>query len=247
MAYDGTGGWRPLRNVDEQTDMNDEQHRAIGDSSQTHPRDLTMADRKQLRRLLRQRRNALSPASQLTAALRVAHLLRRHALRPQLRIAIYHAFDGEIDLTPTVRIAKRLNCSLYAPCIVDEKNRRMEFVRLGDTPARSNRLGIVEPRYAPSRRIDARQLDLILIAVVAFDAFGWRLGFGGGYYDRKLAFKRHRRLSPPRLVGVAYDFQRVAPVIPAPWDVLLDHVVTPQGWLRCGRPRTQTTPGALSR
>jgi len=215
--------------------MSDEQDGA-SDSSPAAPTLLTSEARNRLRRTLRQRRNAVTTADQRIAAQKVAHRLRRQVLRPGLRIAVYSAFDGEIDLEPFIRIAKRLHCTLYAPRIVDSKRRRMEFIQLApQVGQRRNPFGMIEPRDAPARRIHARHLDVVLTAVIAFDVRGWRLGFGGGYYDRKLAFKRRGVRTPPLFVGVAHAFQRVAPVQPAPWDVLLDAIVTPDGVHRCPR------------
>jgi 5-formyltetrahydrofolate cyclo-ligase len=195
---------------------------------------LSAIERRQLRRSLRDRRNALSREEQRIAALRVARHLRLRILRPRRRIAIYSAFDGEIDLTPTINIARRMGCVLYAPCIVDSKQRRMEFVAMTrQTMQRRNPFGMIEPTDTRSQRIAARDLDVVLTSVIAFDENGWRLGFGGGYYDRKMAFKRYRRHGGPLFVGVAHDFQRIAPVQPAVWDVLLDAVVTPERWYRC--------------
>ena len=63
--------------------------------------------------------------------------------------------------------------------------------------------------------------------LVGFDQQGYRLGMGGGYYDATLAFMQHRRLwRKPRLVGVAYECQRVETLPHDPWDMPLDAVLT---------------------
>lgn len=63
---------------------------------------------------------------------------------------------------------------------------------------------------------------LILLPLVAFDAAGYRLGYGGGYFDRTLA-----SLSPrPRAVGIGFDLARVPTIYPGPHDFPLDAVVT---------------------
>ncbi len=56
---------------------------------------------------------------------------------------------------------------------------------------------------------------------------GYRLGMGGGYYDATLAFMQHRRgWRKPRLVGLAYECQRVDTLPHEPWDMPLDAVLT---------------------
>lgn len=83
-----------------------------------------------------------------------------------------------------------------------------------------------------------RRLDVILLPLVAVDARGWRLGSGAGFYDRSLAHLRYgRRWRRPRLIGVAYEFQRVAQLEPQPWDVPLDAVVTERGFYPTARLR----------
>ena len=73
----------------------------------------------------------------------------------------------------------------------------------------------------------ARQLDVVIAPLVAFDESLNRLGMGGGYYDRTFAFrKRARVLRRPVLIGVAYSFQRVDRLQPENWDVPLDVVIT---------------------
>ena len=67
-------------------------------------------------------------------------------------------------------------------------------------------------------------MRFVLLPLLGFDHQGFRLGQGGGYYDRALASLRFRR---PLLVGLAYDCQRVEVVPREAWDQPLDAVVTP--------------------
>ena len=67
--------------------------------------------------------------------------------------------------------------------------------------------------------------DLLLIPVNAFDAKGYRLGYGSGYFDRTLA-----SLAPPPLsIGVGFELARVASIDPQSHDIPLDAVVTEAG------------------
>jgi 5,10-methenyltetrahydrofolate synthetase len=66
--------------------------------------------------------------------------------------------------------------------------------------------------------------DLVISPVVGFDAQNYRLGYGGGFYDRTLAQFRtqgHR----PRVIGVGFAFQRIATIYPQPYDIALDGAV----------------------
>jgi 5-formyltetrahydrofolate cyclo-ligase len=62
----------------------------------------------------------------------------------------------------------------------------------------------------------------LLVPCVGFDRRRYRLGFGGGYYDRTLA-----RLSPrPIVVGIAFEASRLDSIHPQPHDVQMDVVIT---------------------
>jgi 5-formyltetrahydrofolate cyclo-ligase len=69
--------------------------------------------------------------------------------------------------------------------------------------------------------------DILLVPLAAFDARGYRIGYGGGYYDRTLELYRSQRLVTA--IGVAYDCQEVPAFAHEPHDQPLDHLVTPSG------------------
>ena len=73
--------------------------------------------------------------------------------------------------------------------------------------------------------------DILLVPLLAFDAAGYRLGYGGGFYDRTL--DRLRKLKPITAVGIAYDAQRMDAVPHLDYDQPLDWVLTPSGPFKC--------------
>ena len=70
--------------------------------------------------------------------------------------------------------------------------------------------------------------DIVLLPLVAFDAQGFRLGYGGGYFDRTLAALVPR----PLAIGVGFELARVADIRPQTHDLRLDAVVTEAGIVR---------------
>lgn len=70
--------------------------------------------------------------------------------------------------------------------------------------------------------------DIVLLPLLAFDAQGFRLGYGGGYFDRTLAAMVPR----PQAIGVGFELGRVADIRPEAHDIGLDAVVTERGVLR---------------
>ena len=102
------------------------------------------------------------------------------------------------------------------------------------TPLAPNRFGIPEPDVAPEARCRPRDLDLVLMPLVAFDASGNRLGMGGGFYDRTFSYLRNRTFwKKPMLLGVAYEFQRLETIASHPWDIPLQGIATEKRlWIR---------------
>jgi 5-formyltetrahydrofolate cyclo-ligase len=187
-----------------------------------------------LRRQLKAARNAFTPGERHRAARASLRLALRHGLllRAQ-RIALYLPQGGEFDTRALLDHALGMRRRCYLP-VLPRRGRVMRFGRIaGKTPMQRNRYGISEP--VDARPLRARQLDLLLMPLVGFDAQGYRLGMGGGYYDATLAFMRHRRWwRRPRLVGIAYECQRVESLPHDPWDMPLDAVLTEARLYRFG-------------
>ena len=70
--------------------------------------------------------------------------------------------------------------------------------------------------------------DLILAPLLAFDAGCWRLGYGGGFYDRTIAALEAAG-HQPHLVGIAFDESQVSHVPTGPYDKALSAILTPTG------------------
>jgi 5-formyltetrahydrofolate cyclo-ligase len=177
----------------------------------------------ELRRRLRAQRRALTPAARRRAAVALARrLVRTPVFRRSRRIAAYLAVGGELDPAPVIAAALHQGKEVYLPCLAGFGPPRLWFRRYrgAGERMRRNRFGIAEP--AGGKRVHARQLDLVLAPLVAFDRGGNRLGMGGGYYDRTFSFlPRRRRWQKPRLIGIGYSFQQVERLHAEPWDVIL--------------------------
>jgi 5-formyltetrahydrofolate cyclo-ligase len=193
------------------------------------------ANRDHLRREMRKLRRSISPRERSDAARRFAIIAdREHLLRPGARIAVYHAYGHEADVASLTRRAWRRGCQVFLPVITHVRAARMEFFRFTPrTPLLTNAFGIPEPDPARTGRIAARHLDIIFMPLVAFDDTGWRLGSGAGFYDRCVHHLRgSRRWRRPKLIGVAYEQQRIERLVPSAWDVPMDAVITQRGLRR---------------
>lgn len=190
---------------------------------------VTVSTKTQLRRELRTRRARLSADEQQLAAERLAaRLAGTRWFQRSTRIACYLSNDGEIDTGPVIERILRAGKHCYLPVLSRIHHDRLWFAEYRPgMRLRPNRFGIPQPVVPARELVRAGSLDLVLVPLVAFDTGGHRLGMGGGYYDRSLAFlltRRHWRRPHP--VGLGYDFQRVESLPADPWDVPLVGVVT---------------------
>lgn len=200
---------------------------------------------RELRKTLRQHRRALTPPQQrLAAHSLLGQVSRQPWFRNSRRVAFFIASDGEIDPGPLLALAQAAGKACFLPVLHPLKLNRLYFARYTpDTPLSPNRFGIPEPPLKRNVVVPAWSLDVIFMPLVGFDRQGHRLGMGGGFYDRTLAFTRHWPRALPRLVGLAHHLQEVDRLPAQPWDVPLHAIATDQSVISCPsvhRPRPPT-------
>ncbi len=184
---------------------------------------LRKAHRVTLRNTLRDRRRQLPAAARIAAAEALAARLLALPFAPDAgHVAGYWATDGEIALHVwQLRLPPDVRYCL--PVLGDDDLLRFAPWRPGETLA-TNRFGIPEP--AEAEALPAEAMAMIVLPLVGFDRTGQRLGMGGGWYDRSLAFRRDRATPPPWLVGAGFAVQQIDTLPAEPWDVPLDAVCT---------------------
>lgn len=180
--------------------------------------------RRTLRRDMVAKRSALGDDrhASLSAGI-VGHLLAALAV-PRV-VAFCWPIKHEPDVRAVVAHWEALGARAVLPVVVAEASPLAFRRRTFDTPLVPDRYGIPTPVTG-----DFMQPDLILLPLNGFDAAGYRLGYGGGYFDRTLA-----ALSPrPLAVGVGFEVNRLPSIRPESHDQRLDWVVTEAGAFRPG-------------
>ncbi|KUJ72980.1 5-formyltetrahydrofolate cyclo-ligase [Thiomicrospira sp. WB1] len=187
-------------------------------------------DTQTLRQICRQRRRALTLQQQSEHAQSASRLaLRSRWLQRPKRIGFFLSQDGELDTLPLIKALLQRQHQLYLPVLKTLRGRPMAFAPYSEESClHPNRFNIHEPVTPHDDHINAHQLDVLFAPLTCFDAQGHRLGMGGGFYDRSLAFKRWFPHARPIVIGWAHECQR-QPEIPAePWDQPLDALITEQ-------------------
>ncbi|MFT4074154.1 MAG: 5-formyltetrahydrofolate cyclo-ligase [Asticcacaulis sp.] len=140
-------------------------------------------------------------------------------------IAGYWPIQSEINPFPLMQIFEERGYGLALPCLIAEgEGYRMIFRRfsLGDELVN----GPFDIRQ-PAEEADEILPDVVFLPLLAFDEQGWRLGYGGGYYDRVLS-----RLRAAKTVwgyGIAFSGQQLAEIPFEVHDQPLDGIFTDQG------------------
>lgn len=182
--------------------------------------------RKEARAALLARRDAIPLAERRRDDARITeHLLAGFPQLAGMTVGFYWPMKGEFDPRVAILRLREKGARAALPVVV-QKGAPLEFREWWPgIETDPGVFGLPVPRGAPVLRPDA-----CLIPPVGFDSRGYRLGYGGGYFDRTLA-----ALSPqPLKIAVARESSRIPTIHPQPWDIPMDFVVTEAGIERVG-------------
>ena len=132
-------------------------------------------------------------------------------------VSLYWPFRGEPDLRPWIESINERGGRTALPIVI-EKGQPLIF-----------------RAYAPGDRLekgvwnipipaegDPVLPDIVISPIVGIDPRNYRLGYGGGFFDRTLASMPFK----PLVIGVGYELQRIATIYPQPHDIPMDRLVT---------------------
>jgi len=137
----------------------------------------------------------------------------------------YHVFfpiekHKEVDSKLIIQIAQGKDKNVILPKLNLESKTIDSFLLTDSTPLKTNHLGITEPFNGI--QINNNQIDLVFVPLLAFDNFGHRVGYGGGYYDKFLS-KCPRAIK----IGLSYfdPINKIEDINSK--DIKLDYCITP--------------------
>jgi 5-formyltetrahydrofolate cyclo-ligase len=184
-------------------------------------------EKAELRRSLLQIRRHLPPATWRTQSDRLCHHLQASPPFSQAQTLLaYLSFRQEPDLSPLFVVKWGRKQWGVPRC----EGKSLIWHRWSPDTLQPGAYGILEP-IAQAPLIDPAAVDLILVPSVAIDSQGYRLGYGGGFYDRALS---HPDWATKPTIGIVFDFA-VLPKLPIElWDRPLQGICTESGfrWFR---------------
>jgi len=177
-----------------------------------------IALRDNLRKQMMVKRNILSHLEVDTLSQQVCRRLEELQPLQQAKVIMgFSSIRNEVNLGPLLQKLQRQGRTILLPRVEGNIMQAVEF-RPGEDMGRGS-FGIREPLGEP---FAVDKIDVVIVPGLVFDANGYRLGYGKGYYDRFL----------PRLnqqcfkCGICYEFQVVDNVYPHPGDVPVHWIVT---------------------
>lgn len=176
---------------------------------------MSQLDKSALRRKILQQRQSLSILEWQTKSHSICDRLKASALFQEAKTVLaYFSFRQEADLSALFNLDKNW---AFPSCV--GKSLVWHLWHPGDD-LQVGRYGIKEP-LSTATVISASAADLILVPTVACDRLGYRLGYGGGFYDRLLS-----QYSTIPNIGIVFDLAYLDRLPKDNWDVQLDSICT---------------------
>ena len=138
-------------------------------------------------------------------------------------IAAYYPANKEVNIINFLKKVSKKKFKILLPVIKSSEMMCFKYWNFKD-PLYVNNFGILEPKKNSKELMP----DIVLVPLVAFDNKLNRIGYGKGYYDRKLArLKKYNKKIIS--VGLAYSFQKYKNIPTNKYDFKLDYIFTEQG------------------
>ena len=189
----------------------------------TIPADLSVW-RKTLRKTLIERRQAVDANTLESWRLAMdRHLARGFPGLGKGVLALCWPYRNEYDARHIAARARAAGATTALPVVVAPASPLIFREWHPGTVLAKGTLGILYPAEGPELTPDT-----VLLPMVGFDAAGFRLGYGGGFFDRTLAAMTKR----PVVIGVVHEIGKLATIHPQSYDIAMDFVVTERGIYR---------------
>ena len=188
-------------------------------------------DKKVIRQKILEKRSKLSINEILERSKTIANILfNSNQYNNSNFIFSFISFKDEVNTHEIIKNSivngKRIGVPVTVP-----KNREMLVSELIDFD-KELELGyynILTPKKEYTRIVSPELVDLVLVPGVAFDKRGYRVGYGGGYYDRFLNKWKKGVIK----IGLCYDLQLLSQVPTDSYDIPVDYIITEKGLIIC--------------
>lgn len=175
------------------------------------------------KKVISERKNQTSEFISRNSYLITEKLLQMDCIKNSKTIMLYLDFNNEVETDQLITKLISLRKTVASPITLKEERELIpsEIINLQDG-IKFGAYGIREPNPELSKSINIQDIDVVLVPAVAYDLNCYRLGYGGGFYDRFL-----EKLRPDAVtIGLAFELQIFDEVPKEPHDAQLNYIVT---------------------
>ena len=169
-------------------------------------------------------RNAIPPETRIEMSLAMAEHGEAIDFDPGTVVSGFMPIRSEPDLRPMMAQMRARGARLCLPVIIDR-----ETILFRELLPTATLIDTGFGTLGPGPEAAELDPDILLVPLSAFDDTGHRIGYGGGFYDRAID-RLLRKGAKPRLIGIAFDVQKVEVVPAEPHDMPLDAILTESGY-----------------
>ena len=176
--------------------------------------------KEELRKTFREQRNSLTDKTKKSQMI-TQNIISSPIFQKASVVMLYRGAKGEVETDVLWQICKEQGKTCVFPKCVS-KTEMIAVLAESEEDFSVSGFGILEP--TSDEAFQKEQIDLIIVPALAFDRNHYRMGYGGGYYDRYLV--GYQGVS----VGLCFSELLVSSVMPNGWDIPVSFVVTEQGF-----------------
>ena len=175
--------------------------------------------KEKLRKVLREKRNSLADKTEKSRLI-IQNVVSSHAFQNASVVMLYRSAKGEVATDELWKICREQGKTCVFPKCVS-KTKMIAVLAENEEDFSLSKFGILEPKS--DEVFPKEQIDLVIVPALGYDQQNYRVGYGGGFYDRYLA--DYSGIS----IGLCFRELITATVFPNEWDIPVTLVVTEDG------------------
>ncbi|MDR1928772.1 MAG: 5-formyltetrahydrofolate cyclo-ligase [Endomicrobium sp.] len=168
-------------------------------------------------------RKKISFISAIESSIDIFFKIKKLSLYKKAKVIMFYVSSGfEVITDFMIKLSIKEGKNIVVPIIVNSTNKQMLSIKITKfEDLLKSVYGIRQPKMDFNNIIEKDCIDLIFVPGVVFDLFGYRMGYGKGYYDRWL-----RDIPISKTIGLAYSFQIINKLPIDKHDVPIGMIIT---------------------
>ena len=188
-------------------------------------------DKKTLRRDILAKRALLSKNDHISLSKNIFNRLKEtEYYKNANNIFVFISFGSELDTHEFIKEAIEEGKNILVPITIHKSREMIPSLLKDFNELEPGYFNILGPKKEFERHVDPQEIDLVVVPGAVFDNRGYRVGYGGGFYDRFLSTKVRKEV--PK-IAVGFDFQVIDKVPTEEFDFPVDFIITDKRIIDC--------------